>query len=475
MLFFAATGGVRAKSSPQAPSIAKLQVRLLDHLTSYRSRPGTPFRCIVIAPFDVQGETLIPAGSIVFGTVKHATSIRLGLVHERAWLDLTFSSYQDPAGSVFPLAAKLSKVENAREDVMPSGKIRGILAAQKPEQVLNGFWERPALNTLYHPFEGLTGVGPELLERIPLGPLAPAVMIALRCAVLRFPEPEIHLVPGTDMELAVDTAHTGFVPKPALAELAAAPDLDNWLGSHPLNIDFANGRPAPDSINVAFIGSKEDLINGFLNAGWYGAQPSNFHSLSHAYAAFDAKRAYHEMPVSRLLYEDREPDLVFEKSFDTVLKRHHVRIWKVDTFDGQPVWMGAATHDIGIALRRRLFPLSHAIDTRLDSERDKIVTDLVFAGCSSKPEYAEVGADSFDEKHPVVTDGRIAVLTLRSCEQSLPMLQEAPPAPGNRASRFVRRIILESRDYVLRENAYYLTFLIVRHAFSHSAARTSPR
>lgn len=464
-------GAAKASSSSQADSRLKLQVRLLNHLTSYSSRPGTPFRCIVVAPYETGGQTLIPAGSVVFGVVQRAVSVHLGLIHERAALDLSFSSYELPDGERFPLTAKLADIENAREQVTRTGEIKGILAARKPEQILNGFWERPALNMLYRPLEGLTGVGQELLERFPLGPAAPAVVLGLRCLVLHFPEPEIHLVPGTDLELNVDFANSEFVRHPAPPARAAEPVLNNWIRNQPLTVDLANGHVAADLMNVAFIGSEEELTNAFLAAGWYRAEPSNFRSMSHVYAAFDEKKGYHQAPVSRLLYEGRAPELVFEKSFDTIAKRHHVRIWNAGTFEGEPVWMGAATHDIGIAFHRRLFPFSHAIDTRLDWEREKIVADLVFTGCSMEPVYADAGADNRDVRtNSIFTDGRVAVMTLRSCEQPLhDMTDDGPPPPGNRASRFARRIILESRDYLFRENAYYFTYELIRQALRHSS------
>ena len=456
--------GAQAKSSSPASNEPPLQVRLLNHLTSYNSPPGTPFRCIVIAPFEVNGETLIPAGSVVFGVVRRAVSIHLGLIHERAAMELSFTAYQTPGNERFPLTAKLAAIENAREQIAPNGEIKGIIAARKPEQIFNGFWERPAMNMLYRPLEGLTGVGQELLERFPLGPAAPAAVLGLRCLVLRFPEPEIHLVPGTDLELKVDISRSEFVRRASAPELEASPGLSHWISSQPLGVDHGNGHAAEDLVNVAFIGPEQDLINGFLAAGWRRAVPPTFRTLSHVYTAFDAKKGYDEAPVSRLLYKGREPDLVFEKSFDTVSKRHHVRIWNAGTFEGEQVWMGAATHDIGIAFHRRLPPYSHAIDKRVDWEREKIVTDVVFAGCSSRPLYAGVTQGSVPRRTEVVTDGRVAVLMLQPCMQPLDDTAEnAPAPPGNKVSRFARRIILESRDYIFRENAYYLCYEVMRH------------
>ncbi len=51
--------------------------------------------------------------------------------------------------------------------------------------------------------------------------------------------------------------------------------------------------------------------------------------------------------MSTLTIGGRPPDLMFQKSLDTFAKRHHVRVWELHkTYQGQEVWVAAATHDI---------------------------------------------------------------------------------------------------------------------------------
>src|SRR5690242_17892050 len=90
-----------------------LKIRLETHLTSYASRPGSRFRAIVIADYERNGGILIPRGSLVYGTVRRATSVGLGFRHERARLALQFREYQIPDGRRFPFAAKLISIDNA--------------------------------------------------------------------------------------------------------------------------------------------------------------------------------------------------------------------------------------------------------------------------------------------------------------------------------------------------------------------------
>ncbi len=60
---------------------------------------------------------------------------------------------------------------------------------------------------------------------------------------------------------------------------------------------------------------------------------------------------YSTAPVSTLLYQDAEPTVVFQKSFNTIAKRHHIRIWRAGDFEGNEVWLGAATHDAGVGFQ----------------------------------------------------------------------------------------------------------------------------
>ncbi len=449
----------------QSVTEPRLQVRLQTHLTTYGSRPGTPFQCVVICPFEVGGQVLIPAGSIVYGTVRRALPVHLGLRRERAVMELSFTAYQSPGGVRLPLSAKLVSIDNAREEVTAKGRINGILAATNPDEVLNGIWRTPSLNMFYRPFEGLTGVGQEVLEKFPIGPIGPAVLLGLRCFILRFPEPEIHLPPGADMELAVDRTATQFYPEAPAVVPDVSQELQEWLQTRPTTIERADGRRADDLINVVFTGSQGALQEAFYNAGWYAAEPTTLRSFSRLYVAFNGKKTYSTAPVSKLLYQGRAPDFVFEKSFDTVSKRHHVRIWNAGFVNGEQIWLGAATHDTGVRFNGKAFWFTHRIDRNIDAERSKISTDLTFAGCSQPASY--VSREDETENDPaalVTTDGRVAVLALQSCESgdasdSTP----APAPPGNKVTRFIRRVMLESRSYVLRENAYYWAYQMFRY------------
>src|SRR5581483_3810656 len=184
---------------------------------------------------------------------------------------------------------------------------------------------------------------------------------------------------------------------------------------------------------------------------------------SHVYLAFNGKKNYFTAPVSKMFYQGKPPDVTFEKSLDTVTKRHHVRVWSAGTFYGREVWLGAATHDTGVAFNALRFRVTHRIDKNLDDERAKVAVDLVFAGCSQAAEFA-TPVLSPNQEGSVITDGRVAVLSLEPCRETSTFDAGPPPRPpGNHVTRLLRRIILESRSYLVRENAYYWTYQMIRY------------
>jgi len=92
-------------------------------------------------------------------------------------------------------------------------------------------------------------------------------------------------------------------------------------------------------------------------------------------------QGYGKAPVSELYLFGRAEDLAFEKMFNTFNKRHHLRLWRTEarTPDGREIWLGAATHDIGLE-PTNTGSISHAIDPNLDDERSRVGADLAVGG-----------------------------------------------------------------------------------------------
>jgi hypothetical protein len=64
-----------------------------------------------------------------------------------------------------------------------------------------------------------------------------------------------------------------------------------------------------------------------------------------------------------------------------VASRNHLRIWKAPfTLNGETLWVGAATHDIGFERDQRNNSVTHKIDPDIDLERDYVEKTLSDTG-----------------------------------------------------------------------------------------------
>ena len=96
-----------------------------------------------------------------------------------------------------------------------------------------------------------------------------------------------------------------------------------------------------------------------------------------------SKQAYLTMPMSQLYLFGRPQDFGFAHAepVTVVTTRHHLRLWKSAlTLGGQPVWVGAATHDMGLERDQRNGNLTHHIDPNVDDEREFVNRSLTGTG-----------------------------------------------------------------------------------------------
>jgi hypothetical protein len=458
-------GGMLALGADSNPST--FHIRLDTSLTSYDSPAGTAFSATVISPLEAGDQLIIPQGSLIHGTVTRASAVGLGLIHERATLELAFREYELADGKRYPLGARLEFIENAREQVDSRGRIKGVLAASSPQGLLRGIWYRPSDDFFSHSALGLTGLGGALWSRFSLGPAGAAAVLAARYIAFPLPEPEIQLPSGTEMRLLATRIPQDAPTTPLPPDLGVDESLAVWLQTHSRVVTKPDGTRVGDVINLAFIGSAEDLQNAFGAAGWVSAEPLTLHTFSEAYRAYSSMSGYSTAPVSTLLHDGGEPAVVFQKSFNTIAKRHHIRIWRAGSFEGQEVWLGAATHDAGVHFQTSSLTVTHRIDPETDRERRKVVMDLSFAACSERISFLDRSTDAKSVRNPAIqTDGRLAVIRLRSCiGTSLDDVStdETPfRAPGSKTKRLARRFILETRQYFLRDNMYYWAYRATR-------------
>lgn len=371
-------------------------------------------------------------------------------------MEIAFTEWRTPEGEWAPIETALLRLDNAREQVDKNGRVRGILAASNPLGIVRGIWFRPSPGMLVRAPVGLTGPVGTAWARFALGPIGAAGLFGSRLLLIRMPDPEIDLPAGAELTLRLLSESPGRIWGQAPQESTLDEPLHEFLRTRPVDIGKQAGGSVADVINVALIGSRDLLERAFRAAGWVSAEPLNRASFGKTYRAFTRRQGYPTAPVSKLVYQGRLPDVVFQKSLNSIAKRHHVRFWRTETEDGREIWLGAATHDVTVIFDRSNFSLSHRIDPRLDLEREKVMGDLDFAaGLASR---ASVKRQIVVEQE-VVTDGTLAVGLLKPAEANFEILDEERVRKTSAVRRVVRRIALETRHHLLRENTYYLCFL----------------
>jgi hypothetical protein len=100
-----------------------------------------------------------------------------------------------------------------------------------------------------------------------------------------------------------------------------------------------------------------------------------------------------------------------------VAQRHHLRLWKAPfQVEGQELWVGAATHDIGFDRDNRNNGVTHKIDPNVDDEREFVGRSLMDTGLVAKTSYILPSKPSQEARTATGatfhSDGRVMVIHL---------------------------------------------------------------
>jgi hypothetical protein len=168
-----------------------------------------------------------------------------------------------------------------------------------------------------------------------------------------------------------------------------ASDLQKDLASLPrrVNDQFNNQG---DMVNFVLVGSEQQVQSALTAANWRVADTDNKEAVLKAVLETYQKKDYLQMPMSQLYLFGRKQDYGYElaEAYSVVASRHHFRIWKAPfTWNGQSVWAGAGTHDIGFEKDQRNGSVTHKIDPAVDGERDNIGSTLQKSGKAKSLSY----------------------------------------------------------------------------------------
>ncbi|GAA1466102.1 LssY C-terminal domain-containing protein [Microbacterium thalassium] len=178
-----------------------------------------------------------------------------------------------------------------------------------------------------------------------------------------------------------------------------------------------------DPVNLAVLGTYEQLDAAMSAAGWTRADPVTLASSWRIITSTVTRRSYDEAPVSPLFLFERKQDVAYQKEVDgNPAKRHHVRFWKCPEDwplpGGHRVdWLAAGTFDTAVGLSLFTLQFTHRIDANTDIERDFIVRTVREADERVQLEVIEDFSTGYHARNgggdSIRTDGDLPILDLR--------------------------------------------------------------
>ena len=254
---------------------------------------------------------------------------------------------------------------------------------------------------------------------------------------------------GVDCTLLKSTKVTAYIDGDApvqTADLAKAgesdPGLKEMLAFLPPRALNGQGREG-DMINLVFIAQEDDLQRIFARAGWVKVdkkRPTLFWHL------LWQRKHYAKFPMNNFFLFGRTQDYAYAlpDPAATLTRRHHVRVWKTDrVLNGSPLWVGAATHDVGIKFKIRKLWMIHQIDPDVDAEREYIARSLTEANPVTRVEYLLSAVPVFRAQtasgEPFHSDSRMILLDYsRRATPLVSGILARDPAPGNPLVSFAK-------------------------------------
>ncbi len=378
------------------PAGTKFFARLETPVSTATSHLHGPVSARVVREVAAAEGVLIPVGANLSGVIE--TLFPSSSPTDRARLLLKFTSLEIPGQPKVDLAAHLTEVENAREKVLPTGAIEGLLQSEVPVSLVQGAVEK------WKKANPSIGQEAQKQQQKYLGQSSTAI---------EYPA-------GTDVDLALDkplVLDNIFNPVvPPQVSQAAREGAKELLANAPQRDAGKDGTPG-DPLNLVIVGSEQQIRSAFAGAGWEIPQQGSSSALIATVRAAVSEQGYGQAPISDLYLYGKKENLGFEKMLNTFTKRHHLRMWRspVKTSDGREVWVGAATHDNGIDIHPGV--VSHAIDPDLDLERAKVGADLIISGLVSGEELVTrpnpLSSGLTATGAPWKTDGQLLVIELK--------------------------------------------------------------
>ncbi|MFF2050706.1 LssY C-terminal domain-containing protein [Leifsonia sp. NPDC058194] len=177
-----------------------------------------------------------------------------------------------------------------------------------------------------------------------------------------------------------------------------------------------------DPVNLALLGSEEQLDDAMRAAGWTRADDVTLASSRRIVTSTLLRRSYDEAPVSPLFLFGHQQDAAYQQEvLGNPAKRHHVRFWKCPEGwllpGGHQVdWLAAGTFDKSVGFSLFTLQITHKIDANTDIERDHIVSTLRAADIGVEVEVIRDFSTGYHSRNgggdSIETDGDLPIIDL---------------------------------------------------------------
>jgi hypothetical protein len=176
-----------------------------------------------------------------------------------------------------------------------------------------------------------------------------------------------------------------------------------------------------DPLNLVMIGEPDELFYAFIRSGWNETEVVTAASGLKTATSFFTGGAYRYSPVSSLYLFGRRQDIALQRIRNNIHERNHFRLWRAPmTFNGQFVWIGQISRDIGVRFTAKTIT-THKIDPDVDETREFLLENLAYHQMLSKFAYVRgTNVSSIDEPgrnltgDPYYTDGLRLVMWIAS-------------------------------------------------------------
>ena len=435
----------------QIPAGQTFWVRLLQPVSSYSSKSGAVVRGILAQSPQCDGSPIFSAGTLVEGRIGRIQKVGMGFIHESSSVQIDFNRILPADSAPIAIQTRVVEVDNGRERVR-KGVMYGIRSTDNLQ-------DRVTMRLMHLPT---------------WNPSSLWIVLAYRATFPISPEPEIYFPAGTDLRLELSAplpVQSGLAP--VLANQEFDEPTREALDDDVLALTDRSATPTgqdADVVNLVFLGSGEQVKDAFEAAGWTGSDAVSTRADLHVFAAFVALKNYSHLPISRQSLDGRPADSMWQKSFDSLEKRDHLRIWREpQQWKGETAWASASIRETGAVFSFRRRKMIHHTDVDLDGEREKVVRDLTLAGCvdtvynaprARMPLYSRNATG--DEMR---TDGAVAVVQLKDCErpefETVDASSNMLSHPHSRFTRYLRTQVLSVRN-LWRSNAAYGVYDVTR-------------